>query len=99
MDETTPEKDELKNRKGCGKKLKKKFQVVESDDANSHESEDEDGYLLSVFRNKRAGKQTLTDDGEKIPQATVEMADKMKNDVCDRNPKEKHDPIDSKPQR
>lgn len=61
MDETTSENDKLKNKQGRGKRLKKKCQVVESDkDASSHESEDEDGYLLSVFKSKRAAKTTLT---------------------------------------
>ncbi|KAI3449132.1 hypothetical protein Pfo_005797 [Paulownia fortunei] len=103
MDETTPENDKLKNRKARGKRLKKKCQVVESDnDANSRESEDEDGYLLSVFKSERAAETTLTDAGEKTAQATVEMGDKSKNDgICSRKSKEKVDLVDinGKPER
>ncbi|KAL7083307.1 hypothetical protein ACP275_14G153100 [Erythranthe tilingii] len=101
MDETTPENDKLENGKGRGKRLKKKFQVVESDDeddddvADSSESEDDDGFLLSIFKNKKAAKTASTDDGEKIAQATVHMGEKAKdNGVCDRKSKEKLDPID-----
>lgn len=61
MDENTEVNDKLKNGKGQGRRLRKKSQVVESDkDASSPESEDEDGYLLSVFKSKRAAKTTLT---------------------------------------
>ncbi|KAL7125865.1 hypothetical protein ABFS83_14G145000 [Erythranthe nasuta] len=102
MDESTPENNKLENGKARGKRLKKKFQVVESDDedddddvANSSESEDDDGFLLSIFKNKKAAKTASTDDGEKIAPATVQMDEKAKdNGVCDRKSKEKLDPID-----
>ncbi|KAK6120572.1 hypothetical protein DH2020_045684 [Rehmannia glutinosa] len=97
MDESTPENDKLKNRNGRGKRLKKKCQVVESDDdTNSRENEDEeDGYLLSIFKSKRAEKKTFTSAGEKIAQATVEMGDKSKyHGICTRKSEEKVDLVD-----
>ncbi|KAI3444685.1 hypothetical protein Pfo_001350 [Paulownia fortunei] len=81
MDEATLENDKPKDRKGRGKQLKKKYRVIESDnDANSHESEDEDGYSLSAFKSKRAVKTTMSDAVEKIAQVLVEMGDEAKDD-------------------
>ncbi|KAH6812145.1 hypothetical protein C2S51_025907 [Perilla frutescens var. frutescens] len=60
VDETASENDKPNNGKGQRRRLKKKCQVVESDDASSHESEDGDGYLLSVFKSKKAEKTTST---------------------------------------
>lgn len=57
-DETASENDKLNNGKSQRRRLKKNSQVVESDDASSHKSEDEDGYLLSVFKSKRTEKTT-----------------------------------------
>ncbi|KAL0347864.1 UNVERIFIED_CONTAM: Peptidyl-prolyl cis-trans isomerase FKBP43 [Sesamum calycinum] len=96
MDETMPENDKLKDRKDHGKRLKKKFQVVESDDDTiSRESEDEDGYLLSVFKSKKAAKTTLDGVVENSAQATAEMGDKSSNDgKCGGKSKEKVDPED-----
>lgn len=98
-----PENDKLKDRKDRGKRLKKKFQVVESDDDTiSRKSEDEDGYLLSVFKSKKAAKTTLGGVGEKIAQATVEMGDKSNDEgVRGSESKEKVDPedINGKPER
>lgn len=58
VDETASENDKLNNGKGQRRRLKKNSQVVESDDDSSHKSEDEDGYLLSVFKSKRTEKTT-----------------------------------------
>ncbi|XP_011093212.1 peptidyl-prolyl cis-trans isomerase FKBP43 isoform X2 [Sesamum indicum] len=93
---SSKENDKLKNRKDHGKRLKKKFQVVESDDDTiSRESEDEDGYLLSVFKSKKAAKTTLDGVGENIAQATTKMGDKSSNDgKCGSKSKEKIDPED-----
>lgn len=57
-DETASENDKLNNEKGQRRRLKKNSQVAESDDASSHKSEGEDGYLLSVFKSKRTEKTT-----------------------------------------
>ncbi|KAL3814910.1 hypothetical protein ACJIZ3_016178 [Penstemon smallii] len=100
MDEDTPRSD--KPSKGRGRKLKKKSQVIESDnDANSDE-DDEDGFLLSVFKNKKAGKKTLSEAEEKVAQVTVEMGDEAKdNGIHGNESKEKVDPqdINGKPER
>lgn len=58
VDATASENYKLNNGKGQRRRLKKNSQVVESDDASSHKSEDEDGYLLSVFKSKRTEKTT-----------------------------------------
>lgn len=60
VDETASENEKPKKGKGQRRRLKKKCQVVESDDASSHGSEEGDGYLLSVFKSKRAEKTTST---------------------------------------
>ncbi|KAL0339349.1 UNVERIFIED_CONTAM: Peptidyl-prolyl cis-trans isomerase FKBP43 [Sesamum angustifolium] len=93
---SSKENDKLKDRKDHGKRLKKKFQVVESDDDTiSRESEDEDGYLLSFFKSKKAAKTTLDGVGENSAQATAEMGDKSSNDgKCGGKSKEKVDPED-----
>ncbi|KAK4415996.1 Peptidyl-prolyl cis-trans isomerase FKBP43 [Sesamum alatum] len=93
---SSKENDKLKDRKDHGKRLKKKFQVVDSDDDTiSRESEDEDGYLLSVFKSKKAAKTTSDDVGENIAQETAETADKSSNDgECGSKSKDKIDPED-----
>ncbi|GER26390.1 peptidyl-prolyl cis-trans isomerase [Striga asiatica] len=76
---SSKEMDEVKSRKGCGKRLRKKAQVVESDDeANTCESVDEDGCLLSVFMSKKDAKKNSTDAGY-IDQATVQKAENLEN--------------------
>ncbi|KAL3626885.1 hypothetical protein CASFOL_029290 [Castilleja foliolosa] len=49
-DENTPENSNLKNKNGRGKRLKKKSQIVESDD-DSRESED---WNMTMFKSKKA---------------------------------------------
>lgn len=89
MDEITPE-----NRFFRGKKLNKKYQVIESDDESElHENEDDDGYLLSVFKSKRAVKNSKND-GEKLAHVTAESSDKQskKDGLLKSKSKEKVDP-------
>ncbi|KAL0425857.1 UNVERIFIED_CONTAM: Peptidyl-prolyl cis-trans isomerase FKBP43 [Sesamum radiatum] len=58
IDEVMLENNKPKDRKSRGKQLKKKYRVIESDnDVNSHESEDEDGRSLSVFKSKERMRQ------------------------------------------
>lgn len=59
-DESDSENDKPNNGMGKHRRLKKSRQVVESDDSSSHNSEDEDGYLLSVFKSKKTEKATST---------------------------------------
>ncbi|KAL8542742.1 hypothetical protein ACS0TY_003572 [Phlomoides rotata] len=76
--------DKLKNGKRRGRRLQKKIQVVESDkDASSPEREDEDGYLLSVFKSKRAAKTTLTASNGKDQMHSPDIANpKKKRKEC-----------------
>lgn len=96
IDEVMLENNKPKNRKGRGKQLKKKYRVIESDnDVNSHESEDEDGYSLSVFKSKRAAKTAMSDAEEKIARVLVEMGDDAKDDtVSGGESKQEVDPLD-----
>ncbi|KAL6498784.1 hypothetical protein OROGR_028331 [Orobanche gracilis] len=97
VDETMPEENNVKNRKGRGRRLRKKFQVVESDDddANTRETGDEDGYLLSVFKSKKIEETYSADAGENNAPATVETGEKLENDgVHSIKSKEKVDLVD-----
>ncbi|KAL6499370.1 hypothetical protein OROHE_026033 [Orobanche hederae] len=99
-DEATLDDDKLKERKGLGRQLRKKYRVFESDnDANSHETEDADDIPFSVLKSKRAV--TIADAEEQIPKVTMEMGDEAKDaSVCVTEPKEKVDQLDDsgKPQ-
>ncbi|CAA2991658.1 Hypothetical predicted protein [Olea europaea subsp. europaea] len=78
--ETMLEHGKPKGNERSFKRHKKKYQVIESDDdANPHESEDEDSYLLSVFRNRRAAQTTKSEAGEKTGKGTVETSDKLED--------------------
>ncbi|KAL6565851.1 hypothetical protein OROHE_004906 [Orobanche hederae] len=97
VDETMPEDNNVKNRKGRGRRLRKKFQVVESDDddANTRETGDEDGYLLSVFKSKKIEETYSAGAGENNAPATVEMGEKLESDgVQSIKSKEKVDLVD-----
>ncbi|KAL0464658.1 UNVERIFIED_CONTAM: Peptidyl-prolyl cis-trans isomerase FKBP43 [Sesamum latifolium] len=91
IDEVTLENNKPKDRKGRGKQLKKKYRLIESDnDVNSHESEDEDGHSLSVFKSRRADETAMSDAEEKIARVLVEMGDDVKDDaVCGSESKQK----------
>ncbi|CAA0811277.1 Peptidyl-prolyl cis-trans isomerase FKBP43 [Striga hermonthica] len=76
---SSEEMHDVKSRKGRGKRLRKKTQVVESDDeANTCESVDDDDCLLSIFKSKKDAKKNSTDAGY-IDQATVEKAENLEN--------------------
>ncbi|KAK4418765.1 Peptidyl-prolyl cis-trans isomerase FKBP43 [Sesamum alatum] len=95
VDEVMMENNKPKDRKRRGKQLKKKYRVIESDnDVNSHESEDEVGHALPVFKSRRAVK-TMSDAEEKIARVLVEMGDDAKDDaVCGSESKQKFEPLD-----
>ncbi|KAL0429013.1 UNVERIFIED_CONTAM: Peptidyl-prolyl cis-trans isomerase FKBP43 [Sesamum radiatum] len=90
IDEVMLENNKPKDRKDRGKQLKKKYRLIESDnDVNSHESEDEDGHSLSVFKSRRADETAMSAE-EKIARVLVEMGDDAKDDaVCGSESKQK----------
>lgn len=95
-DEATAETNNLKHRSGRGKQHRKKYRVIESDnDANSHESEDEDGYYMSLFNSKGAVQTTISDDVENVTKVTVGKANEANdNGVCGGESKQVVDPLD-----
>ncbi|XP_075474670.1 peptidyl-prolyl cis-trans isomerase FKBP43-like [Primulina tabacum] len=58
-DEARLDDDRMHDGKGHQKNRKKRYQVIESD------SEDDNGYLLSIFKNKRSPETTVSKDGKK----------------------------------
>ncbi|KAL3615598.1 hypothetical protein CASFOL_041259 [Castilleja foliolosa] len=77
-DEDTPVNDNLKSKKGrglSGKWLRKKRQIVESDD-NDDSCESED-WNMAMFKSKKAASKIST---RNTPQATVENGVKLEND-------------------
>ncbi|KAL2536504.1 peptidyl-prolyl cis-trans isomerase FKBP43-like [Forsythia ovata] len=95
IDETRLEHEKPKGNEGSFKRPKKKYRVIESDDdANSHESEDEDSYLLSVFKNRRSAQMTKSEAEERVGQGTVETGDKLEDGgISGSEPKEKADAV------
>ncbi|XP_073038681.1 LOW QUALITY PROTEIN: peptidyl-prolyl cis-trans isomerase FKBP43-like [Primulina eburnea] len=74
--------------KGRQKNRKKKYQVIESD------SEDDNGYLLSVFKNKRSPETTMSKDGKKSAQVTEQTGSRSDGGICDSESPGKGNPSD-----
>lgn len=72
-DEATLDDDRMHDGKGCQQNRKKKFQVIESD------SEDDNGYLLSVFKNERSPETTMSKDGKKSAQVPEQTGNRSEN--------------------
>ncbi|XP_073150780.1 peptidyl-prolyl cis-trans isomerase FKBP43-like isoform X3 [Henckelia pumila] len=72
-DEAMLDDNRMHDGKGRQENRKKKYQVIESD------SEDDNGYLLSVFKNKRSPKTTMSKDGKNFAQVTEHTCSKFEN--------------------
>nr|GMD71596.1 peptidyl-prolyl cis-trans isomerase FKBP43-like [Ipomoea batatas] len=84
----------LRNRKGNCKRLRKKRQVIVSeDDDTSQESGDEDKYILSASKNKVAPKETSSESGEGSGRLTDELTGRAENG--DSGKEEKVDTMDT----
>ncbi|CAK9154516.1 unnamed protein product [Ilex paraguariensis] len=94
VDEGMPAKEKSKDRKHSHKRLKKKYQSIESSDDTSlgqqniainsgvlTESEDEDKLVLSAFKSKTTGKNTTVEAVEQANTATPQTGDKKTDGV------------------
>ncbi|XP_019189369.1 PREDICTED: peptidyl-prolyl cis-trans isomerase FKBP53-like [Ipomoea nil] len=86
--------DVVGNRKGNCKRLRKKRQVIMSEDEDtSQESGDEDKYILSASKNKVEAKETSPEGGEGSDKVTDELTGQAENG--DSGKEEKVDTVDT----
>ncbi|XP_073141289.1 peptidyl-prolyl cis-trans isomerase FKBP43-like isoform X2 [Henckelia pumila] len=93
VDDSAQKKNAPNDTKQRCKQLGKGNQEIQTDGDETHKTEDEHGYLLSVVKSRRCLETTMSDDAENIAQVLVKLGEKADDSVnCGSKATEKVDP-------